>query len=165
MHWEVRGLDRWVEQMEGIAERMVAATGKSVDYGMTLIQVEAQRQLSRTSHPPGTPTPAPPGGPPALVSGTLCRSIRGRGPKQLSRGRIQGLVGPTVVYGPIQERGGTIYPHGQYLRWFDAAGFAHFARSVTLPPRPYMWYAVTLTREEILDNFAWSWNRAFHPSL
>lgn len=163
MHWEVRGVDRWVEQMQELADRLLNATGKAVDYGMTLIQVEAQRQLTRYSHERGTPTPAPPGGPPALVSGTLKRSIKGRGPRQVSPGRIQGLVGPTVVYGRIQELGGTITPHGQYLRWHDAAGFAHFARSVTLQPRPYMWYAVTLTRSEILENFTWSWNRALHP--
>src|SRR5215472_3076113 len=126
MRFEVRGVDRSIAQMQEIAARLLTSTGKSVDYGTTLIQVEAQRQLTRYSHPPGTPTPAPPGGPPALVSGTLRRSIKARRPKQVSPGRIQGLVGPTVVYGPIQERGGTIYPHGQYLRWFDAAGYAHF---------------------------------------
>jgi hypothetical protein len=163
VHWEVRGTDRWIAQMQQIADNMLRSTGKSVDYGMTLIQVEAQHQLSRLTHPPGTPTPAPPGGPPALISGTLRRSIKGRGPRQTGPGRFEGQVGPTVVYGRIQELGGTIVAHGQYLRWFDANGRAFFKHSVTLPARPYMWYAVTLTRDEIHEAFVRSWNFNFSP--
>jgi len=57
-------------------------------------------------------------------------------------------VAPLIVYARIQEQGGTVTAkhtyidrHGQvrpgYLR-FGVSGDYHFARSVTLPARPYM---------------------------
>lgn len=52
--------------------------------------------------------------------------------------KLSGKVGPTVIYGRIQELGGTIYPRqAKMLHWVDATG-SHFARHVTLPPRPYL---------------------------
>lgn len=53
-------------------------------------------------------------------------------------GKLTGQVGPTVIYGRIQELGGTIFPRERkFLHWVDASG-SHFARHVTLPPRPYL---------------------------
>lgn len=48
-------------------------------------------------------------------------------------------VGPTKVYGRIQELGGTIKPlHAKVLAWIGDDGQMHFAKRVTLPPRPYL---------------------------
>ncbi len=53
-------------------------------------------------------------------------------------GEMSGEVGPTVIYGRIQELGGTIFPRrAKMLHWVDAGG-DHFARHVTLPARPYL---------------------------
>jgi phage gpG-like protein len=47
-------------------------------------------------------------------------------------------IGTDVVYARIQELGGTIRPkHGRWLV-FEIDGEIIFARSVTIPARPYM---------------------------
>jgi len=52
-------------------------------------------------------------------------------------------VGPTVIYGRIQELGGVIKPvTAKRLHWVDEGGKHHTALSVTLPPRPYLRPAV-----------------------
>lgn len=105
-------------------------------------------ELVRTSHSPGTRTPAPPGGPPAAVSGGLRRSVRLYPAVSTGAYRAKSNVAPLIVYARIQEQGGTVTAkhtytdrHGVvrpgYLR-FGVSGDYHFARSVTLPPRPYM---------------------------
>jgi phage gpG-like protein len=78
--------------------------------------------LSLSSHPRGTKTPAPPGAPPALISGTLRRSVRRTRSYASGLGEWTAHVAPTVVYARIQELGGR-------------AGRDH--RSY-LPPRPYV---------------------------
>ena len=109
--------------------------------------------LRRYTHPPRTKTPSPPGGPPALVTGTLRRSVRavaaaGGGPVAMA------LVAPHTVYARIQELGGHIYPKHTtrggrpgFLRWTED-GVTHYARHVYLPPRPYM---AICTRETIAN--------------
>lgn len=82
--------------------------------------------LSRTSHSRGTPTPAPPGAPPAIITGTLRRSVIGSGPADEGGGRWVATVRPTTVYARIQEMGGR-------------AGRGHRSK---LPPRPYVAPAV-----------------------
>ena len=164
VHWEVNA-DAWQEQMTAIAADLVQRTGKLVDRGQSLVRVAAQDRLSRMTHEPGTPTPAPPGGPPAMISGSLARSIKAKPVRATGPGRFEGLVGPTIVYGPIQERGGTIVAHKMFLRWYDASGRAFFKHSVTLPARPYMWYAAEDVRDEYRETCIRSWNRGLHPRL
>lgn len=48
-------------------------------------------------------------------------------------------IGPHTVYARIQEYGGTIYPRrANMLHWVDENGQDHFAKSVTIPARPYL---------------------------
>ncbi len=59
-------------------------------------------------------------------------------------------IGPHVIYGRIQELGGTIRPiHGQYLK-FQIDGQWRQARQVTIPARPYLRPAV----EEHIDQIS-----------
>lgn len=102
--------------------------------------------LTRYSHPPQTKTPSPPGQPPALVTGTLRRSVR-VDPAHGS-GVAVAHVAPHTVYARIQEAGGDIYPvRARYLRWTED-GVVHYSRHVHLPERPYM---APATRETIAD--------------
>ena len=93
--------------------------------------------LTRYSHPPRTKTPSPPvTGTPALVTGTLRRSVR-VDPAHGS-GVAVARVAPHTVYARIQELGGHIYPvRARYLRWTED-GVVHYAKHVYLPERPYM---------------------------
>lgn len=98
------------------ARTAATAMGRSYQRGVVA------GELSRYSHPRGTPTPSPAGEPPARVSGALARSIRADPARETGPDRWETTVGPSIVYGRIQELGGV-------------SGQGH--RTV-LPPRPYL---------------------------
>lgn len=155
----IDGADEWQAAAAAILQRARPLTDGAVDDALATIERAAQANLARYTHPAGTPTPSPPGQPPALVSGALRRSLKtrrtGHGPNV-----YEGAVGSTIVYGPIQERGGTILPkRGPFLWWRTADGMRR-ARSVTLPPRPYLRPAVRDSIPQIRRIFADAWTRA-----
>jgi phage gpG-like protein len=79
-------------------------------------------KLARRGHAPGTPTPSPPGQPPARVSGALAGSVTAS-PATGGGGIWRAYQGPHgIVYAAIQNFGGV-------------AGRGHHS---VLPPRPYM---------------------------
>lgn len=162
MQWEIRGVDRFNAQLAEIARRMDRATDVGVDDGLTLVQEEAARLLTEKTHPPGTPTPSAPGEPPALISGALRRSIRAR--RDPSSGGIhRGRIGPTIVYGRIQELGGTIVPRTARMLSWMGGGVRHFARSVHLHARPFMKPAVDASRPRVRARFRELWQTAWRP--
>lgn len=94
-------------------------------------------QLSRTSHGKGEPTSSAAGSPPAWVSGSLARSIIAT-PAIGVGAWASATIGPTIIYGRIQELGGKITAKGgKKLAWQGTDGM-HFAKSVKLPARPYL---------------------------
>ncbi|HUN38468.1 MAG TPA: hypothetical protein VMU95_41285 [Trebonia sp.] len=96
-----------------------------------------EETLTRYSHKRETQTPSPPGGPPALVGGHLRRSVRLYAASRTGPYTAESRVRPMIVYARIQEMGGTIRAHGKALHWVSG-GIDFFAKSVTLPKRPYM---------------------------
>lgn len=94
--------------------------------GLTIVHRNVAAELTRKTHPPGTPTPSVAPEPPALVTGNLRRSAQDRAPQRLGRGRWEAALRMTAVYARIQELGG----------W---AGRNHAAH---LPARPYIAPAV-----------------------
>lgn len=76
-----------------------------------------QIELSNAAHKPGTPTPSPPGSPPAMISGALQGSVR---VEELEPGHVR--VGATTPYARIQQLGGM-------------SGLGHLTRT---PARPYL---------------------------
>ena len=77
------------------------------------------------------------------VTGNLANSIQTQLVSATAK-RAETHVGPTAIYGRIQELGGTIFPrNATRLHWVDEEGKHHSAVSVTLPARPYMEPAVT----------------------
>jgi hypothetical protein len=84
------------------------------------VQLVARALLTSRSHPAGTKTPSPPWTPPAMISGSLAKSVRVVGPTGGAEGYIHHKVGPTGVYGRIHELGGV-----------TGAGYR-----TKLPPRP-----------------------------
>ncbi len=155
----VDGVEEWSAVLDARMAAVRAATDDAVDDALALIQRGAQALLALTSHPPGTPTPSAPGSPPSLVSGALRRSIKAR---RTRRGPdvYAGGVGPTIVYGPPQERGAVITPkNGPYLWWRTATGMRR-ATSVRLPPRPFMAPAARAARTQVARIFARAWHKA-----
>lgn len=93
--------------------------------------------LVQYSHPRGTRTNSPPGQPPAIVGGHLKRSLRLYAAVRTGTYSARSRVTPLIVYARIQELGGTVEAGDRLLRWKTNGKF-HFARSVRIPPRPYM---------------------------
>lgn len=145
IHVNVQGGDRLDAALDRIALRVRTATRAGAKEGIRLVQRRAFVQLSRYSHPPNTPTPSPPGQPPARISGHLRGGLSPTGPYATGAG-FAGKLGPTAVYSRIQELGGQ-------------TGRGH---SVTLPPRPYM----RPTRAQVIADgslrrvFVGAWRRA-----
>jgi hypothetical protein len=108
--------------IEGRIRAVVDATRSGITESLHLVEREAKLNLRTSSHRPGEPTPSEPGDPPSKVTGQLARSVRVEAARQLYPGRWVGRVGPTIIYGRIQELGGQTGRAG----------------ATTLPARPYL---------------------------
>ena len=103
-------------------------------------------------HPPVTHTPAPPGRPPAIMTGRLRGSVTMAGP---TGGGGVGLasVAPHTIYAATQEWGGVHHAvKGPYMwLWIRYIGYLGvldrglLRRVVKIPERPYMRTAVAET--------------------
>lgn len=96
-HFE--GLTRFYETLEKRVAEVDAATAGFVTEGAHAIERQAKINASSGRHQAGTPTPATPGSGPAIISGTLRRSIHVEGPQRLGLGSFSAMVGPSVIYG------------------------------------------------------------------
>ncbi|MEV0090470.1 HK97 gp10 family phage protein [Streptomyces sp. NPDC050738] len=117
---QITGLSELHGALSAMDSAIQKATRVATAHAAHLAEGAIKRMLTTSSHPKGTPTPSAPGDPPSLVTGTLRRSIKVVGPVPVGRGTWMAEIGPTAVYGRIQELGGT-------------AG-----RGAELPPRPYV---------------------------
>lgn len=88
-----------------LAARSVATGAAAMTSLALAVEVRAKQNLGRASHPYGTPTPAAPGGPPALVSGTLRRSVTHSRPSPMPGG-IEVRVGLGAGFYPAYARRG-----------------------------------------------------------
>jgi hypothetical protein len=139
----MEGVDEFSAALDALAQRMHSATRKATGDGIKLLQRRTHGRLSRYYHPPNTPTPSPPGEPPARISGHLRGSLKPTGPIPTGTG-YRGELGPTAVYGRIQELGGQ-------------AGRNH---SVTLPPRPYVAPTLRDSRRDLRALYVDAWAHA-----
>ncbi|WP_439947163.1 hypothetical protein [Streptomyces sp. BBFR109] len=119
---QVLGVSELNLAIERIAVQLNYATRTATARASHLLEREIKQQLSTSSHAKGTPTPSSPGEPPSLITGTLRRSITVKGPVPLGLGRWEAQIGPTAVYGRIQELGGVTGRGG----------------AAELPARPYV---------------------------
>jgi phage gpG-like protein len=133
------GVSEFKDAIDAHIARQMVATREAVAKGAHTIEAKAKDELATSSHPKGTPTPSQPGEPPSLISGSLRRSVRVQGPTGDGKTFIAS-VGPSMVYGRIQELGGTA-GHGNRL-----------------PPRPYMKPAVEKSAAELLALFREAWS-------
>lgn len=116
----VIGLSDVTAALAAIQARAEAAAVTIVQRGSAIVEAEAKKQFTQ-AHTRDTRTPSRPGEPPAVITGTLRRSIAAD-PVRLDGTVAKGAVYPTAVYSRIQELGGI-------------TGRGHHTR---LPARPYM---------------------------
>jgi phage gpG-like protein len=128
------GVSEFRASLDEMVEGVRAASELSVKQAAALVEREVKTELKQTAHKKGTPTPSAPGSPPSTVSGTLARSEQTEGPEEIGFGHYEAKVGPTIIYGRIQELGGM-------------AGKDHKSK---LPPRPSLGPAVDARQSAIL---------------
>lgn len=95
------------------------------------VQTRTQLELGALWHAPHTKTPSPPGAPPAAISGELAASVI------VTDAGDSAFVGPTTVYGRIQELGGGMTGHPM-MHWQEPPGVWHHSAHHDLPDRPYL---------------------------
>jgi len=153
----------WNRAVVALERRLVAATEVATNRGMWLIDREVKRYLRTYSHRRGTPTPSPPGGPPALVSGHLRRSWRtvpahaGRRPHT-----IEAEGGPTAAYARIHELGGEIVQvrSRRVKRRGGGESVETYQVQIRIPRRPYVRPMLLVLRREIRRGYIDQWRIA-----
>lgn len=108
------GARECIAAIEGIKAKTEAASMNIVRRSEMHLEAEIKKGFTK-SHPRNTPTPAAPGEPPAVVTGTLRRSVKSTSPIPLGSGGASGKVYPTAVYARIQELGGGAIPGRPYV--------------------------------------------------
>lgn len=148
------GIQELAGALSAMRKRQAAATGRATGLALHTIERRAKELLSKTSSAGEQGrdaqgrfrkveyTASPPGEPPFLRTGTLRRSVQVEGPTPTGTTSWMGLVGPTAVYGRIQELGGT-------------AG-----RGAVLPARPYMLPAFDDVKDKIRAIYREAWAAA-----
>ena len=142
----VSGIDDLAQALRAMAARVNAATPMAVMAATATVEAQARTELSRLSHPPGTPTPSPPGSPPAMITGRLRDSFDILGPTQAGSSTWRAVLGPTAVYARVQERGGAAGRGGASI----------------LPARPYLRPAAetAIRSGAVQREFTTAWGRA-----
>lgn len=142
----VTGISELADALRTMGARVDAATPIALVAAAGLVEEKARANLSRYSHARGTPTPSPPGQPPAKISGTLRDNWETSPPLPGGAGGWTCTLHPTTVYAAIQEQGGQ-------------AGRGH---RTTLPARPYLHPAVDdlLRSGALREEFARAWASA-----
>lgn len=143
-HWNLKGVNEWLLDIDRVSHYMDSATKEGVNRGAFLLTQDISLALSEKSHPMGTKTPSAPGEPPALITGSLKRSVYSKGAVGKA-GRYAAKVGPRTVYARIQELGGH-------------AGKNH--RSY-LPPRPYVKPALDSLKPVLGERIKDLWKRVW----
>lgn len=140
----VSGVDELQAALTAAVGRMDTTTKEATAVAASLVEIAVKDKLRQTSHRRRTPTPSSPGQPPSLVTGNLMRSIAVRGPTG-GLGVWGASIGPTAIYGRIQELGGmTGRRHATYL-----------------PPRPYVDPAAHQTFPIIQSTYLAAWATIF----
>lgn len=99
------------------------------------------------AHAPVTRTPAPPGRPPAFMTGGLAASVT-QGPTEGGAGYGRTSVSPHTIYAATQEFGGVhtgapfMWLWVKYIGPMSVLERGWLRRTVDIPPRPYMRTAV-----------------------
>lgn len=115
-----RNLEMRLQQLKDSAEPAAKEAAKAM---ATVGERGMKIELSRSSHPRGTRTPAAPGMPPSLVTGRMRAAVKQTKLYRSGVGQWTSHVASTVKYARIHELGGHAGPHHR----------------VYIPPRPYVW--------------------------
>lgn len=139
-------VERVMIALTKVQRRSVEATGIAMRKTLERVARQQRTLLSLGWHPRGTRTGSIPPAPPWRISGNMSRKVKVYGPvlTGIIRPRWQGYVGPDVIQGRIQEKGG-----------WAGAGHASY-----LPPRPSLRPAWGIVRPDVHPIFVSEFRRA-----
>lgn len=144
IHAEI-DIREWDLALRAMQVRIWRATFQATQQGMYLIERNVKMYLRTFTHPRGTPTPSPRGGPPALVTGNLIRSWRNEPVREgIKPWTLHGGGGPTAVYARIHELSGQ-------------TGRGH---TTHIPKRPYVRPMVLASRRGVRRIYVGYWTAA-----
>lgn len=138
---DVRGVPEVIGAMMGMVAQARVDTPAQINDALRVVARQQRTLLNLGSHSPGTKTGSPPGSPPWRITGRLMDSVTVRRATPTGLDRWEGMVGPTAVYGRIQELGGD-------------TGRGHRTH---LPPRPSLYPAWVIVRPTIRPQFTAAW--------
>lgn len=120
---DIEGTDELERKLKALSKAAATSIAKdAVDEGAAVIQFNAQLNARDVFSD--------------RQRGQLRNSIRSE--SRIVGNGAEAEIGPHVIYGRIQELGGTIRPvHGQYLK-FQIDGEWRQVKQVTIPARPYL---------------------------
>jgi hypothetical protein len=132
----IEGVQGAISALDALSLRITEAARKGAQDAGFMIEAAAKRNAS------GRPGPN-------VITGSLRRSIRTSPVAEAGPSRYVVEVAPHIIYGRIQELGGTITAiNGPYLIWKGPYGWRQ-KESVTLKPHEYLRPAVEESRAGI----------------
>lgn len=141
------GVRDWELALAAMELRLWRSTFAASKMAMYLIERNVKVYLRTFTHPPGTKTPSPRGGPPAMITGNLIRSWRTTPARE---GRklwtVEAFGGPTAVYSRIQE----------------LSGQAGRGLMTHIPKRPYVRPMLRASRRGVRRIYIEYWTAAIH---
>lgn len=138
---DVEGGPKALAALMGMVAQARVDTPAQVNDALRTVARQQRTLLTLSSHPRGTPTGSPPGSPPWRITGRLMDSVTVRRATPTGLDRWEGQVGPTAIYGRIQELGGD-------------TGRNHRTH---LPPRPSLYPAWAIVRPTVRPQFRAAW--------
>lgn len=153
---ELIGSAEWLAALKRKTAAVGWATNRAAAESARMVERQIKLTLRTYTHPPGTPTPSPPGSPPALVTGDLMRSVKVRGPLPGRNAHVVRFqIGPTIVYSRIQELGGRVRRHNRGHMGPQVEG-----AYTRIPARPYVKPSVNAVRASVRRKFRSWWKEA-----
>lgn len=152
----LRGVEKFMGAVDLKVAQMRRATAAATAKVLHLIEKRTKEKLGLKSHQKGTPTPSGVGEPPALITGNLRRSISVEGPIPVTANSWRGSVGPTAIYGRIQELGGEVFTS----RSTSMVMMGVPGSGIRLPARPYLQPSYNELQVEIRAIFQAAWTEA-----
>jgi hypothetical protein len=108
----------FTELFAKLGDQVIGKSMMAIEAAATAVKDRAKQSVSQQSHPYGTKTPASPGGPPAMISGTLAGSI-GQSAVELGFGSLSVKVG--MIPGNFPYYSGRT-PSSLYAKYLETTG-------------------------------------------
>lgn len=139
--------ERVAARLRVMADRAAGPAPKAaIEASTRAAETITKLALSQYSHSAGTPTPSPPGSPPAIVSGKGRQSIHRSPAARVAPATYVQTLGSLLLYMSVQERGAVIRVKSKRVLANVQTGQVFGPGPVTIPARPWLKPSVEIWR-------------------